>query len=66
MKPNAEITRLKYKYRKLIMEGKLKLPHQVAAKLIGPDCAYHLYSQYQTATKNQPGNCNQSENQETY
>ncbi len=40
----AELTRLRYKYRRLIMEGKLKLPHHEAALLIGPDCAYHLYS----------------------
>ena len=26
------------------MEGKLKLPPRQAALLIGPDCAYHLYS----------------------
>jgi len=42
----SEITRLKYKYRRLIMTGKIKLPHKKAARLIGPDCAYHLYSTY--------------------
>jgi hypothetical protein len=40
----AEIIRLKYKYRRLILTGKIKLPPSVAARLIGPDCAYHLYS----------------------
>jgi hypothetical protein len=40
----AEIIRLQYKYRRLIQKGKLHLSHQSAAKLIGPDCAYHLYS----------------------
>ena len=40
----AELTRLRYKYRRLVMEGKLNLPHHEAALLIGPDCAYHLYS----------------------
>ena len=40
----AESIRLRYKYRKLILNGKLKLPHKEAAKLLGPDCAYHLYS----------------------
>ena len=45
MKSNeAENIRLRYKYRKLILNGKLKLPHKEAAKLLGPDCAYHLYS----------------------
>lgn len=40
----AEYLRLKYKYRRLILEGKLILPPGDAARLIGPDCAYHLYS----------------------
>ena len=40
----AELIRKKYKYRRLIMEGKLVLPHEDAVKLLGPDCAYHLYS----------------------
>ena len=40
----SEIIRLKYKYRDLILRGKIKLPLQAAKKLIGPDCAYHLYS----------------------
>ncbi len=35
--------RLKYKYRNLILRGKIKLPPSGAKKLIGPDCAYHLY-----------------------
>lgn len=43
-KQKAELIRLKYKYRKLIMKKKIKLPHKKASKLIGPDCAYHLYS----------------------
>jgi hypothetical protein len=44
-RPNiAELTRLKYKYRRLIMKGELRLPPRQAALLIGPDCAYHLYS----------------------
>jgi len=40
----AELIRLKYKYRRLVMKGKLNLPPREAALLIGPDCAYHLYS----------------------
>jgi hypothetical protein len=42
----ADLIRLKYKYRRLIMTGKMKLPPGKAARLIGPDCAYHLYSTY--------------------
>jgi len=40
----SEIIRKKYKYRRLIMSGKIKLPHREAVQLLGPDCAYHLYS----------------------
>ncbi len=40
---DAEIARLLYKYRRLILEGKISLPPDEAAKLIGPDRAYHLY-----------------------
>ena len=40
----AELVRLKYKYRELILKKKIKLPHKKASRLIGPDCAYHLYS----------------------
>jgi len=40
----AEIIRKRRKYKRLILSGKLRLPHRDAAKLLGPDCAYHLYS----------------------
>ena len=40
----SELIRKKYKYRRLIMTGKIVLPHKEAAQLLGPDCAYHLYS----------------------
>jgi len=40
---NAEIIRLKYKYRKLIIQGKIRINRNEAVKLIGPDSAYHLY-----------------------
>ncbi|MBF0592874.1 MAG: hypothetical protein HQL02_12380 [Nitrospirae bacterium] len=36
--------RLKYLYRKMIISGKARLPYAAAVKLVGPDCAYHLYS----------------------
>jgi len=47
----AEIIRLKYKYRELILKKKIRLPHKKAAKLIGPDCAYHLYSGFMKSDK---------------
>ena len=51
----AEITRLLYKYRRLIQKGMLHLSYQSAAKLIGPDCAYHLYSSGQTGDSGKKG-----------
>ena len=40
----AEILRKKSRYRELILSGRLVLPHEKAAQLLGPDCLYHLYS----------------------
>jgi hypothetical protein len=39
----AEELRRKYKYRKLIVTRRMDLPLRAAKKLVGPDCAYHLY-----------------------
>jgi hypothetical protein len=55
---DAEIMRLKYKYRRLIMSGKLSLPYENAAKLIGPDCAYHLYSAHKAKKSDNSPNDN--------
>jgi hypothetical protein len=44
----AEIIRKKSRYRELILSGRLVLPHQSAAQLLGPDCLYHLYSAAKT------------------
>jgi hypothetical protein len=46
VKPEAEEARLRYLYRQLILRGKLRLPRHAAVKLVGPDCAYHLYRDY--------------------
>jgi hypothetical protein len=40
----AEIMRKKSKYRDLILSGKLAIPYESAAQLLGPDCLYHLYA----------------------
>jgi hypothetical protein len=31
------------RYRKLVLLGRLRLPLAEARRLLGPDCAYHLY-----------------------
>src|SRR5574341_864148 len=40
---DVEAQRIKSRYRRLVLLGKAKLPLEVARKLVGPDCAYHLY-----------------------
>lgn len=40
----AELSRLKYLYRKRILNNTLKLNHQAARLLVGADCAFHLYA----------------------
>ena len=43
MGTSPEEIRLRYLYRSVIMRGKGRLPLEAARKLVGPDCAYHLY-----------------------
>ena len=40
---SAEATRILSLYRRLILLGNVRLPFAEARKLVGPDCAYHLY-----------------------
>jgi hypothetical protein len=44
MNRTAEEIRIKYLYRDLILRRKITLPLEAVKKLVGPDCAYHLYS----------------------
>jgi hypothetical protein len=40
----AETARIRYKYRKLVVMAKsAPIPIPEAIRLVGPDCAYHLY-----------------------
>ena len=39
----AQILRKKYHYRRLVLQGQTRLPRESAVRLVGPDCAYHLY-----------------------
>jgi len=43
MKPEAERIRIRYLYRRKILNGEITLQRHTAKRLIGPDCAYHLY-----------------------
>ena len=40
---DAEVTRILSLYRRLVLLGKVRLPFAESRKLVGPDCAYHLY-----------------------
>jgi len=44
MKIKAEEIRIRYLYRHLILRGKVTVSFESARRLVGPDCAYHLYS----------------------
>ncbi len=44
MTMQSEEIRLRYLYRRLIIEGKVNISFDAARKLVGPDCAYHLYA----------------------
>jgi hypothetical protein len=44
MNKKAEEIRIRYLYRHLVLRGKVRVSVESARRLIGPDCAYHLYS----------------------
>ncbi len=44
MNRKAEEIRIRYLYRDLVLKRKIRLPLEGAVRLVGPDCAYHLYS----------------------
>jgi len=46
MKPEAERIRIRYLYRRKILSGEIRVSRHTAKRLIGPDCAYHLYGRH--------------------
>ena len=44
MTRKSDEIRLRYLYRDLILSGKVRLSLETARRLVGPDCAYHLYN----------------------
>ena len=40
---DVEAARILDRYRRLILLGRARLPLEQARRLVGPDCAYHLY-----------------------
>jgi hypothetical protein len=43
MKSFTEEIRLRHLYRRMILLGKAKMSFESARRLVGPDCAFHLY-----------------------
>lgn len=41
---DAEDMRVRYRYRRLILQRRARVSLEIAKRLIGPDCAYHLYA----------------------
>jgi len=52
MKPIAEQMRIRYLYRRKILTGEIRVNRHTAKRLIGPDCAYHLYGKYSITKSN--------------
>jgi len=44
MAAGPEEIRLRYLYRRLVLWGRGRIPLEAARRLVGPDCAYHLYA----------------------
>ena len=40
----AETLRIQSQVKRLVLLGQLRLPLSVARRIVGPDCAFHLYT----------------------
>ncbi len=49
MKSEAERIRIRYLYRRKILSGELMVSHSTAKRMVGPDCAYHLYGRHSSS-----------------
>lgn len=47
----GEAGRILSRYKRLVLLGKAKLSLVEARKLVGPDCAYHLYFRHARGSK---------------
>jgi len=54
MGASPEEIRLRYLYRSFILRGKVRLPLEDAKKLVGPDCAFHLYATVEESPAGEP------------
>jgi hypothetical protein len=49
MSERLEALRILGRYRRMVLLGRAKLPFEQARRLVGPDCAYHLYFRHAVA-----------------
>jgi hypothetical protein len=54
MNPKADQIRIRYLYRRFILDGDARISSLSAQRLVGPDCAYHLYSRIPRKDKLNP------------
>ena len=45
----AETLRIQSQYKRLVLLDRVRLPLAMAKRLVGPDCAFHLYARGTTA-----------------
>jgi len=46
----AERIRIQHQYKRLVLLDRVRLPLAAARRLVGPDCAFHLYARGQQQT----------------
>jgi hypothetical protein len=51
MSASLEAQRIRYRYRRLVLLGKARLPLEMGRRLVGPDCAFHLYFRHAAAPR---------------
>jgi hypothetical protein len=49
MSERLDAARILGRYRRMVLLGRAKLPLDAARRLVGPDCAYHLYFRHAAA-----------------
>lgn len=52
---DLEARRILARYRRLVLLGKARLPLAEARRLVGPDCAFHLYFRHAAAPEKRAG-----------
>jgi hypothetical protein len=65
-KETLETARILSRYKRLVLLGRARLPLEAARRLVGPDCAYHLYfrsARARAGTSRRRGGVRQSKRQ---